>query len=80
MPNILICKLGLFSCSPEHFGVTRHGILVLVFGVFPLQFVFVYASRCRPFNNCGCQVLLVSILGFTKIIMFGYQLGLFLNM
>ena len=60
--------------------VTRHGTLVLVLGLLPLNIVFVYASQYRVLNNFGCQVLSISILGFTKIIMFGYQLGLCLNM
>ena len=67
-------------CFGHGSNVTRHGTLVLMLGLFHLQVVFVYGSRCRALNNFGCQVLSISILGFTKIIMFGYQLGLCLNM
>ena len=45
-------------------NVTKHGTLVLMLGLFPLQIVFVNASQCRALNNFGCQVLSISILGF----------------
>ena len=60
--------------------VTKHSALLLMLGLFPLQLVFVYASQCGALNQCKCQVLSLSILGITKIIMFEYQLGLCLNM
>ena len=60
--------------------VTKHGALVLMLGLFPLQLVFVYTSQCGVLNQCKYQVLSISILGITKIIMFGYQLELCLNM
>ena len=50
--------------------VTKHGALVLMLGLFPLQLVFVYTSQCGALNQCKYQVLSISILGITKIIMF----------